>query len=119
MIGKNEEKVIPNGKTAQFVCRDSDFNKNNKTIFQMNGISRILCRNGEWYGLSDEEKPNCLPKGSVIMGSVTVSASKLTIRILSGILVTLIIVIGILGSIILRSRMKSKRNQTIEDSNKR
>jgi hypothetical protein len=119
MIDKNGEKVIPNGKMAQFVCRNSDFNKNNKTVFQLHGISRILCRNGEWHGLSDEEQPNCLPKGSVVMASVTVSASKITIRILSGILVTFIIMCGILGSIILRSRMKSKQNQTIEGSKKR
>ncbi len=110
VIDKNGETVIPNGKTAQFVCRNSDFNKNNKTVFQLHGISRILCQNGEWQGLSDEEKPNCLPKGSVVMASVTVSASKLTIRILSGILVVcLISIICLIVYMFISRKMRHKR----------
>jgi hypothetical protein len=110
MIGENGEKVIPNGKVAQFVCRDSDFNKNKKTVFQLHGISRILCRNGEWHGLSDEEKPNCLPKSSVVMASVTVSASKITIRLLSGIsVVCLISIICLIAYMFIARKTRHKR----------
>jgi hypothetical protein len=102
-IGENGEKVIPNGKVARFVCKDSDFNKNDKTVFQLHGVSRILCRNGEWPRLSDQEKPNCLPKGSV-------SASKITIRILSGILVVcLIFIICLIVYMFIARKTRHKR----------
>jgi hypothetical protein len=118
MIDENGEIVIPNGKMAQFMCRDSDFNKDNKTAFQLHGISGVLCRNGEWHGLSDKEKPNCLPKDSVVMASVTVSASKITIRILSGILVVCLISIICL-IVYMFSARKTRHKRKMKEINTR
>jgi len=112
--GENGEFFIPNGKMALFSCNSSETEKNNETVYELHGISRIICLNGEWHGLSPNEKPNCVLKNSISMASVTISVSKRVIRILSGVLVVCLISIVCLIVYMFRDR-KIRHKKRMEE----
>ena len=53
-VDQNGEVNVPNGKMAKFTCP-------NTTDYRLQGIPRLLCFNGKWHGLIDQEKPDCVP----------------------------------------------------------
>ncbi|CAG2113464.1 unnamed protein product, partial [Medioppia subpectinata] len=100
IYGAGGEVNVPNGKMAQFTCTNANPLKpgSGKQGYHLNGVSRVLCRNGEWLGLTATDRPHCTPDSSMT------SVSKRVIRVLSAVLLVCVLCIVCLVYHMFRAR---------------
>ena len=124
--GKEGDVFIPNDMSANFSCSKTsntdlvDYKlganvtkHNNDSQYELKGLSRVVCNNSEWVGLTRDTSPRCV-KTQATLATITtletnLSISKTVIILLAVVLIVCLLII--IGLVVFSLKVHKKRQQ--------